>query len=229
MSRCVLRASTGALATDGSDHVKRSTASQRHSLPSGGRFSSTRTNGLLGTASRRSYATRSTKSRHRWAAVSNTADAMTETQSPPDAISGDRPQGLTLRPDGSAKLVVWAPMAGNITLQLSSEASRTWTTIPVPQEVLDKVKEWETAPEPQVVSDYKPEGPSYELSKGEGGNWQVELPSGVVKPGTPYRSGISLGLPSHVRPTRKLRVVRQSIIQAISSQCPIRPNYTDCL
>mmetsp|Transcript_6640 Transcript_6640/g.16965 ORF Transcript_6640/g.16965 Transcript_6640/m.16965 type:complete len:708 (+) Transcript_6640:398-2521(+) len=100
---------------------------------------------------------------------------------------GDRAQGLTLRLDGSAKLVVWAPMAGDITLQLSSEASRTWTTIPVPQEVLDNVKEWETAPEPQVLSDYTPEGAGYPLSKGEGGNWAVELPPGVMQPGTPYR------------------------------------------
>lgn len=119
------------------------------------------------------------------------AAADVATASPAAAVPGagraDRAQGLTLRPDGSAKLVVWAPMAGDISLQVSSEASRTWTTIPVPQEVLDNLKEWETAPEPQVLSDYTPEGQSYALSKGEGGNWAVELPPGVLQPGTPYR------------------------------------------
>ena len=80
---------------------------------------------------------------------------------------------------------------------MSSEASRTWTTIPVPQEVLDNLKEWETAPEPQVLSDYAPEGEAFSLHPSEdgSGNWTAELPAGVLQPDTPYRSASAPPLP----------------------------------
>jgi len=105
----------------------------------------------------------------------------------------DRPQGVTLRPDGTARIVVWAPKASNVALQTSREESRTWTTIPVPQEVLDNLREWETAPEPEVLSDYAPDGKEYPLGRAEdgSGNWVAELPAGVLKNGTPYRLSLN--------------------------------------
>lgn len=97
----------------------------------------------------------------------------------------DRAQGVTLRSDGSARVIVWAPRASGVELQISSEASRVWTE----QAALPLTEGQGENPPPVRKSDYQPEGSGYPLSPANdgSGNWWTELPSGTLKPGTPYR------------------------------------------
>ncbi|KAK3247578.1 hypothetical protein CYMTET_42926, partial [Cymbomonas tetramitiformis] len=118
-------------------------------------------------------------------------DRVMETQSV--RTLAPRPLGVTLRPDGSARAAVWAPNAMTVELETSIEDLRTFTTVPVPQEVLDNLQEWESAPEPEVLSDYQPLETSFALQRVQdgSGNWEVELPAGVLCEGTPYRFALN--------------------------------------
>eukprot|EP00854_Cymbomonas_tetramitiformis_P019855 gene19855-23751_t len=80
-----------------------------------------------------------------------------------------------------------------VELETSIEDLRTFTTVPVPQEVLDNLQEWESAPEPEVLSDYQPLETSFALQRVQdgSGNWEVELPAGVLCEGTPYRFALN--------------------------------------
>eukprot|EP00191_Tetraselmis_sp_GSL018_P007336 CAMPEP_0177609820 /NCGR_PEP_ID=MMETSP0419_2-20121207/19359_1 /TAXON_ID=582737 /ORGANISM="Tetraselmis sp., Strain GSL018" /LENGTH=641 /DNA_ID=CAMNT_0019104903 /DNA_START=286 /DNA_END=2211 /DNA_ORIENTATION=- len=108
-----------------------------------------------------------------------------------DAISDsgtekDQAQGVTIRSDGTVKIVVWAPFASSVELEISSEKSRTWTA---PGEGPETNEPDVTANDSKLLSDYVPEGDPLPLHRrlDDSGNWELDLSAGLLKKGTPYR------------------------------------------